>query len=195
MVAEPSDANLAADPYTTMGLDPTSSPDEVRRAYRRLARALHPDASPHDAAAAARFLQVTAAYEVLRDPRRRTELDRRRRTAAGPRPVRVAPAPSGNAAVRGPAARPSHRPHDVRPEPERRETDEWALLGRFLRWGLAAAVLAIVVMVTVTFMSVTGVTGGPDSPVLRIGGVPGGGGFCETPDGWVSCRNVQFREP
>jgi len=195
MVAEPRDAGVAADPYATMGLDPTASADDVRRAYRRLARVLHPDASPHDADAAERFRQVTVAYEVLRDPIRRTALDRQRRGVAGPRPARIAPGPSGNTAVRGPAARPSHRPQDGRSELVRRETDEWALLGRFLRWGLATAVLAIVVMVTVTFMSVTGVTDGPDSPVLPTGGVPGGGGFCETPDGWVSCRNVQFREP
>lgn len=195
MVADPRDAGLAADPYATMGLDPTASPDEVRRAYRRLARALHPDATPHDADAAVRFMQVTAAYEVLRDPRRRTALDRRRRVVTGPRPVRIAPGPSGSAAVRGPAARPSHRPQDARSEPERRETDEWMLLGRVLRWGVAAAALAIVVVAIFAFMSVTRVTDGPDSPVLRIGGVPGGGGFCETPDGWVSCRNVQFREP
>jgi len=192
MVAEPRDAGIAADPYATMGLDPSASADDVRRAYRRLARALHPDASPHDADAAERFRRVTAAYEVLRDPIRRTALDRQRRGVAGPRPARIAPGPSGNTAVRGPAARPSHRPQDGRSEPVRRETDEWALLGRFLRWGMAAVALTILMLVIVAGMISTD---RPQMPILPTGGVPGGGGFCETPDGWVSCRDVRYQEP
>jgi hypothetical protein len=64
----------------------------------------------------------------------------------------MAPEPSGNAAVRGTASRPSPRPQRVRTEAERRETDEWTLLGRFLRWGVAAVTLAIVVVAIFAFM-------------------------------------------
>jgi molecular chaperone DnaJ len=73
--------------YLTLGLGPQATDGEIRRAYRRLARRFHPGINPGDQAAADRFQQIAAAYEVLIDP------EQRRRYDAG-----EAPAPEPQAA-------------------------------------------------------------------------------------------------
>jgi molecular chaperone DnaJ len=66
---------LEKDYYRTLGVSDTATPKEITRAYRKLARQLHPDANPGDAAAEERFKEVSAAYDVVGDEKKRKEYD------------------------------------------------------------------------------------------------------------------------
>ncbi|GAA0960303.1 molecular chaperone DnaJ [Frigoribacterium faeni] len=63
-----------ADHYDVLGVDRTATPEEIKKAYRRLARELHPDVNP-SADASERFKDVTHAYDVLSDPQQRERYD------------------------------------------------------------------------------------------------------------------------
>ena len=65
---------VATDYYALLGVARDAGPDDIKRAYRRLARELHPDVNP-DPEAVDRFKEVTAAYEVLSDPEKRQMYD------------------------------------------------------------------------------------------------------------------------
>jgi molecular chaperone DnaJ len=76
---------LEKDLYAVLGVTEDSDQKTIGRAYRKLARDLHPDTHPDDADAAERFKEVTAAYDVIGDPAKRTEYDEFRRAVAGER--------------------------------------------------------------------------------------------------------------
>lgn len=77
------------DYYLLLGVPETAPPDAIKRAYRSLARDSHPDRNPHDPEAEERFKVVQLAYQVLSDPRRRTEYDLTRRSTFGLADVRA----------------------------------------------------------------------------------------------------------
>jgi|GEM_PF-556079 len=80
------------DHYSVLGVPRDGSADEIRRAFRRIARECHPDVAGNDPAAAERFKRVRAAYEVLVDPDARARYDRRH-DGYRPRTPRPPPGP------------------------------------------------------------------------------------------------------
>ena len=66
---------MATDHYATLGVSKTSSPEEIQKAYRKLARKYHPDMNPDDATAKKKFQEVQSAFEVLSDADKRKRYD------------------------------------------------------------------------------------------------------------------------
>jgi DnaJ-class molecular chaperone len=64
------------DPYDVLGVSKGASAAEIKNAFRKLAKKLHPDANKHDTRAAARFAEANAAYEILGDAAKRKAFDR-----------------------------------------------------------------------------------------------------------------------
>ncbi len=75
-------------PTDVLGVDKKATPEEIKKAYRKLARQYHPDRNPGDKDAEERFKEISEAYDVLGDPEKRAAYDRGdgrlRRPGAGP---------------------------------------------------------------------------------------------------------------
>ena len=67
---------MAADPYSVLGVARGASEADIKKAYRKLAKELHPDRNQDNPKASERFAQVTAAYDLLTDKDKRAQFDR-----------------------------------------------------------------------------------------------------------------------
>ena len=74
---------MSRDPYEVLGLARTASADEIKKAYRKIVRTSHPDLNPDDAGAQDRFIEATAAHDLLKDPAQRARYDRGEIDASG----------------------------------------------------------------------------------------------------------------
>src|SRR5215475_3490662 len=75
--------HVSEDPYAVLGVKPEATQDEIRKAYRQLAKKLHPDLNPGDRQAEEKFKQISAAYDILGDDEKRARFDRGEIDASG----------------------------------------------------------------------------------------------------------------
>jgi DnaJ-class molecular chaperone len=74
---------MSDDPYAALGVAKSATQDEIRKAYKKIAKESHPDLNPGDAKAAARFKAAAAAHDLLKDPEKRGRFDRGEIDASG----------------------------------------------------------------------------------------------------------------
>ena len=74
---------MSKDPYEVLGVSKSASQDEIHKAYRKLAKKLHPDLNPGNAKSADQFKDVASAHDLLGDPEKRARFDRGEIDAAG----------------------------------------------------------------------------------------------------------------
>jgi molecular chaperone DnaJ len=93
----------AKDYYKALGVSESATPEDLKKAYRRLAKKYHPDANPNNASAAERFKEISEAHSVLSDPEKRKQYDMMRKYGAvgGPGPRAGARGPGAGAPAGG----------------------------------------------------------------------------------------------
>jgi len=86
---------VAGDPYKELGVARGASADEVKKAFRKLAKELHPDKNPGDKVSEERFKRITAAFDLLGDAEKRAKYDRGEIDADGREQYRAPPGGGG----------------------------------------------------------------------------------------------------
>ncbi len=74
---------MSDDPYADLGLKKSATADEIKKAFKKIARTSHPDLNPDDPEAEAKFKAASAAYDLLKDPETRARFDRGEIDASG----------------------------------------------------------------------------------------------------------------
>tara|TARA_R110000868_G_scaffold22983_8_gene93606 strand:- start:7598 stop:8563 length:966 start_codon:yes stop_codon:yes gene_type:complete len=74
---------MSRDPYEVLGLTRNATAEEIKKAYRKIVRTSHPDLNPDDAGAQERFIEATAAHDLLKDPVQRARFDKGEIDASG----------------------------------------------------------------------------------------------------------------
>lgn len=74
---------MSDDPYKALGLTKSATADEIKKAYRKIAKTSHPDLNPDDPTAEAKFKAASHAYDLLKDPETRARFDRGEIDASG----------------------------------------------------------------------------------------------------------------
>jgi curved DNA-binding protein CbpA len=74
---------LSEDPYSVLGVSKDARQEDIQKAYRKLAKKLHPDLNPGNKLAEEGFKSVSAAYDLLSDPEKRARFDRGEIDASG----------------------------------------------------------------------------------------------------------------
>lgn len=74
---------MVKDPYQALGVAKNATPEQIKKAYRKLARTSHPDLNPGNREAEERFKEISAAYDLLSDPDKRARFDRGEIDASG----------------------------------------------------------------------------------------------------------------
>ena len=92
---------IEKDYYKALGVAKDAKPDEIKRAYRKLAREHHPDANKGDAGSEAKFKDISEAYDVLSDSKRRAEYDEARSLFGSGRMPRGRSGPAGTSGPSG----------------------------------------------------------------------------------------------
>ena len=106
---------MVNDPYQILGVSRDASEDEIRQAYRRLAKKYHPDLNPGDAQAAQKMNEINEAYDLLKNPQayRQQQAQQRAQQQAGPIPAVLPPTRLGLPALSAPAVRPPSSRTDI----------------------------------------------------------------------------------
>jgi DnaJ-class molecular chaperone len=86
---------VAGDPYKELGVARGASADEIKKAFRKLAKELHPDKNPGDKVSEERFKRITAAFDLLGDAEKRAKFDRGEIDADGREQFRAPPGGGG----------------------------------------------------------------------------------------------------